>query len=513
MRVTSIQLQNFRSFVDTGVIALAGINVLIGANNAGKSTILRGLQQLQQGIGEPYADVRVGAGEARVDIGLDLDAPFIWKTPSIGSIAIGQSFSFVSKLTSTDRRSGSIAQEIRNPAVNWAQADLRLLATEPDHFVVPYLSKRKAVGYQQDIREQYVLSITSDVSNLAAKLSRLGNPSFPAHEKYVHACKAILGFVVTAIPSEQGQRPGIYITHEQTLPIDQLGEGVPNIVQFLANLAVSDGKLFLIEEPENDIHPQALKALMDLIIESSAKNQFVISTHSNIVVRHLCAVQDSLLYQIRVKNNSLPIESEITRVPDTTDARLVVLSELGYSLSDFELWDGWLVLEESSAERIIRDYLVPWFAPLLSRVRTISSNGVSKVDSTFEDLNRLFLFTHLTPTYRESSWVLVDGDDVGKEAITKLKLKFPTHSPDRFQALSKTAFEEYYPINFSAQVTEVLGIKDKNARRKAKKQLLNAVMAWLDADKERGISALKESACEVIDILLKIQGVLKASSS
>ena len=52
----------------------------------------------------------------------------------------------------------------------------------------------------------------------------------------------------------------------------------------LAEITLAKNKLFLIEEPENDLHPKALKALLELILESSASNQFVISTHSNTLI-------------------------------------------------------------------------------------------------------------------------------------------------------------------------------------------------------------------------------------
>jgi hypothetical protein len=50
--------------------------------------------------------------------------------------------------------------------------------------------------------------------------------------------------------------------------------------------------------------------------------------------------------------------STVREVPATREARIGVLRRLGYELSDFDLWDGWLILEESSAEVIIR-YLIP----------------------------------------------------------------------------------------------------------------------------------------------------------
>lgn len=506
MRVTGIRLENFRSFVDSGLIQLGKINVLIGANNSGKSSVLRGLHQMQNGLSDLFADVRVGTTEARIEIGLEDGGTGNNWNLDVNS----EPFKFMMVLQTTDRHSGN-SQSHLTLSSGIRHGNVTLQGMEPDHFIVPYLSKRKSVGYQEDVREGYVRTIAPNVSYLAAKLSRLGNPAFPAHSQYAVACKSILGFVVTAIPSGNGQKPGVYIDNTQTLSIEQLGEGVPNIVHFLSTLAVSEGKLFLVEEPENDLHPQALKALLDLVIDSAGRNQFVVSTHSNIVVRHLCSVPGSHLYRVRTKSKAdeFPVESEIELIPNSPDARLAVLSELGYSLSDFELWDGWLVLEESSAERLIRDYLVPWFIPALSRMRTISAAGVTKVDATFEDLNRLFLFTHLTPAYRKASWVLVDGDKAGKDLVEKMRKSYSDYPNDRFQTFSKPAFEHYYPRVFEEKVKEVLAIDQKEKRREEKRRLLLEVLNWLDADVERGKGALRESAMEVISFLNGIQGSLK----
>ena len=76
--------------------------------------------------------------------------------------------------------------------------------------------------------------------------------------------------------------------------------------------------------------------------------------------------------------NAVP-RSHIREVDATPAARIEVLRRLGYELSDFELWDGWLILEESSAEVIVR-YLIPWFVPRLARIRTVAAGGTSKVE-------------------------------------------------------------------------------------------------------------------------------------
>lgn len=288
MKVRSIRMRNFRSFVDSEEIQLDQINVIIGRNNTGKSSILRGLHHLQQGVPAAFGDVRAGGFEANIDISLQQVAG------SWGWCAqhAGEDSAFNLTIKSADRRQGSMEGRVTSatrPNVN--NTNVQLPNMEPDHFVVPYLSKRKATYYGEDVKEQYVKAVGADAQHLAAKLSRLATPAYPKHEAYANACYAILGFLVTAIPSPNGQSPGIYLPDGSTVHIEQMGEGVPNIVQLLTSLATSEGKLFLIEEPENDLHPSALKCLLDLIIEGSSRNQFVVSTHSNIVVRHLCSAQ------------------------------------------------------------------------------------------------------------------------------------------------------------------------------------------------------------------------------
>jgi predicted ATPase len=77
MRVTHLALENFRSFARLGSIKLDRINVIVGPNNAGKSSLLRALQLLQEGVvGNLTGDIRRGASAAIVTIGL-ADVPSI----------------------------------------------------------------------------------------------------------------------------------------------------------------------------------------------------------------------------------------------------------------------------------------------------------------------------------------------------------------------------------------------------------------------------------------------------
>lgn len=503
VRVKALEISNYRAFESVGPLEFGRINVLVGANNGGKSSLLHALHLLQQGSSWSPSDVRIGSqAGASINVVLSDVAghPILWK-PQMGQSDVSVTLNIGGGLST---------------GVNWGPNTSggfgQFPAEEPNHFVVPYFSRRKASGYNEDVRLRNAIAVDPSFHNLAARLARLGNPDFPSHEKYSDACREILGFVVTAIPSANGQQPGVYVSRDETIRVEAMGEGVPNIVGLLADLALAEGKLLLVEEVENDLHPTALKALLRLIVESSEVdgNQFVVSTHSNIVARHLASTADSRLFYVRTEGRGLPPLSVVNEVGPDPNARMAVLRDLGYELNDFNLWDGWIFLEESSAERIIRDHLIIWFAPQLAqRVRTMAADGNSGVEPAFDDFHRLIRFTHLEPAYRDRAWVLIDGDQGGLEIVARLRERYSgTWDLTRFRTFSQTNFEAYYPDRFDEARTAALAEPDKQARREKKRLLLEEVRTWIAGSPDEAKAEFEQSAAEVVAILRDISSEL-----
>jgi predicted ATPase len=499
MKIKTVKLEGFKGFDDSGAIEFGQITVLVGANNSGKSSILSAIGMMQIGGSWSADSVRIGHDNAVVTIELG-------EVRSHYGMVFGGADHF--SLRMSNGKSGQHLTGTQGSLVaNIPQVQNR----EPQHFIVPFLSQRKVSSYNQDIREDSVKSVTMDLSNLAAKLNRLSNSMFPRNEEYVRNCKSVLGFALTSVPAANGHLPGIHVKTSPltTISVDQMGAGVPNIAGLIADLTMADGKLFLIEEPENDLHPAALKALLSLIVESSKRNQFVISTHSHVVVSFLAGASDSFLYQTEIDPSCVPPRSSICRV-DSASERIRVLQELGYEFSDFGLWDGWIFLEESSAERIIRDYLIPYFAPELRLVRTFSANGVDAVGPKLDEFNRLMVFVHLSAQYKNKVWVRVDGDEPGRKLVGKLRSLYPEYRPDSFEVFRFENFEEYYPEHFAGKVVATLSLPH-NQKKAAKKELLDEVIAWLEKDKVQAKTALAKSAGEVIESLRKIERQLNGA--
>lgn len=379
-------------------------------------------------------------------------------------------------------------------------------AVEPENIIYPYLSKRKVGSFDQTVNLGVAAAVVDTLSNIFAKIDELREPMHPAHAEFNEACKSVLGFEISTFQGHAGKQAGLIVAHQEYIPLEEMGEGTSQLVGLIVRLCLAKGKIFLIEEIENDIHPKALKSLLKLIEKKSESNQFVISTHSNIVAKYLGSVPDSKVFQVSMTFQDRMPTSTIELVGDSPSDRRAVLEELGYELNDFDLWKAWLFLEESSAERIIREFLIPWFAPQLSGVlRTVSANGTSTVEPKFDDFARLFLFTHLEGVYLNRAWVILDGDEPGREIIELLRAKYKTWNPENFSTFPKPAFESYYPPRFNPEANEALAKKDKKERREAKRVLLEKVIQWAKEYPDESKEEFAYSAAEVIQVLNKLE--------
>lgn len=498
MKITAIELTNIRGFKKLPRTEFSKrINVFIGANNSGKSTILNSIFSLQRENVIASNDVTVG--EQTGEVKLYFEGNFM----SHGIFNSGSSYSLDPK---------------RKQRFLFNENGRRITSTstipeqEPNNLIYPYLSKRKSVIFSDQINEQNTNSVSGNFTNLFSKIDRLITPQFqPGNSQYIKACNDILGFEISTLASPNGKK-GVYFVHNQEhIPLVSMGEGVTNIIGLITDLCVAENKVFIIEEPENDIHPTALKSLLNFIIEKSDTNQFFVSTHSNIVMKYLGGSDDAKIFNIKseLTDPQRPklFISSLIEVPNNVDERIAVLENLGYEFNDFGLWNAWLFLEESSAEILIREWFIKWYTPnLINKLRTFSANSLSQIIPKFDDFNKLFVFLHLEPTYKNKVWVIVDGGEEEVKIIEELRSRYAKNgwNEDNFSQFSEHDFEHYYPNRFKDKVLSVLSETDKRKKREAKKSLLEEIKEWIASNEKVAKEEFKISAKLVIDKLKEI---------
>jgi predicted ATPase len=505
MKLRTLSIQGIKGFADKNSLVFSPyINIFVGQNNSGKSTILNSIFLLQSENALNPSDISIDSTTGYITIALEGVNNFISQT---GTSVFPESL--FDRVTFTFDRNNNAQKREMSTSNGTTFGFSKISNAEPNNLIYPYLSKRKVVSYEESVNLSSTNSVTGNFTNLYAKLNRLCNINHPNSLEYQEACKEIIGFPISTVASPNGQQGAYIINSFSNILLSSMGEGVPNLLGLIVDLCIAEDKVFLVEEPENDIHPKALKALLELIATKSINNQFFISTHSNIVTKYLGSVDQARIYKVSTSFNQktkAPL-SRVALVENEPSARLSLLEELGYEPFDFGQWKAWLILEESSAEIIIRDYLIPMFVPKLKNVlRSYSATSLSEVEPKFRDFNNLFVFIHLEQMYKNKAWVIIDSGEKETSIINELRERYEKAGWEsrNFLQFSQHNFECYYPKTFENKVTEVIAITDKSKRRNKKKELVEEVKQWANENPVQAKDEFAVSAREVIDILKNI---------
>ncbi len=301
MKIEAIHIRNVKSVSDSGLIELSPcMNVVLGPNNSGKSILINSLYLLQQDSLQPTVDIRLGETTAEVSCRLivtSTELATLVSTTESGEL-------HVTIRTLLGGQMGAPRRELTGSL----QANVGPFPSiEPRNVIYPFLSKRKVTGYDEVVDSNRTKQVTSNFQYLVSKIDRLSSPGYRHFEEFRQACIDVIGFPVDTIASANGHKIGLHIGDTEAIFLEAMGDGIPHLLALIADLCIATNKVFLLEEVEHDLHPKALKSLLDLIVRKSSTNQFVVTTHSNIVARYLGSIQCSRMFKVTVdRNKDLP---------------------------------------------------------------------------------------------------------------------------------------------------------------------------------------------------------------
>lgn len=383
----SVTIRRFKNLSDV-TIPLERVNILVGTNNSGKSSILQGVafavsiaqtSKLQgevttlspeQLIYTPLRDVSALAfgGDLKQSKQHAIEVEFHQET-------IDQQGQKIDSTTTVEVRRG----KNKNISVGIDGSDLKEKISSLDNQFAMYvpglagvpaaepyrtpaaLRKAAARGDANAVLRNILWSLRSDNDAwrlFSEHLSRVFpeivvNPKFdPNIDEYVD---------VTI------ERQGI------KLPIDAAGTGFLQTVQILAYTAKYKPKLLLLDEPDSHIHPDRQRQLIKLLSELAEQDDFqvIVATHS----RHLLEVPGAYFHWMS-QGSRVNIE------PDES-SRLRVLTDLGALDSGDRLKNGnidLVLLTEDSEQQLLKTLMIASGAEE-DQIQIWSYSGCTKIDA------------------------------------------------------------------------------------------------------------------------------------
>ena len=329
MKLSKLTISNYRSLLDDS-IELSDLNLFIGANASGKSTILDALRFLHEGVRTRGFREAVfhrggvnhlawkGREADRIELAVNLedeDRAYKWlvrlvKEGSYGfyveeEVSARRPKEPPDKLLESKRGDGwwwsgeksqgvVLKQDGMACALAAAAADASFPARDVAEFVgrwgffdpSPFLLRRDWTSVESGRLDPYG-------RNLGETLHAIGQSSPEVLAKIVAATREVVG-LPEEIETRESESDGrfYFLQNEPGLRyrVHQMGvsSGTLRVLALMtALLAAPETNLIGIEEPENYVHPTALSAFVQYLLNAQERTQLMVTTHSPLLLDYL----------------------------------------------------------------------------------------------------------------------------------------------------------------------------------------------------------------------------------
>ncbi|MFI9386130.1 AAA family ATPase [Kutzneria sp. NPDC052558] len=287
--VRSLRVEGFLSIREAEV-ELHPLNVLVGANGAGKSNFIRAIELMGR-IGRWDLGLYVGRAGGASKLLHDGSRRMLLE---MDAVDIG--YTAVLELTSEDslifssedvRGIGTLAAGHPESRMRPQVADYRPVFGHLNSFRAYHFhdtSSDAPVKLFTDVADNIVLH--DDGSNLAAILLRLRDADEPAYGRIVGAIRLVAPFFDDFVLDPEGNEDRIRLRWQQVgsdsvFSANQMSDGTVRFV-CLATLLLQPNRpgLVVLDEPELGLHPFAVIQLADLLRQAAIASQIVIATQS-----------------------------------------------------------------------------------------------------------------------------------------------------------------------------------------------------------------------------------------
>lgn len=547
MWIKSFALSNFKSFDATPITELdKHINILVGQNHSGKTTLLNALtlklapiphNSSKYRVGEPRAPASlldltfVMSGRELRDYLSGFDSQVTFPVPETWAReADGDPQKVLLRIFGLEEIGFTIRRQASPNGTGWQMLPhypSNNLEVSPPHFInfaraansvdfhVVQMSRGNgddaaitaanrlpsSIYYfdaQRTPSDTFAYGNTATLSpnaqNLPEVLALLQSRR-TEYYKFVMAVRRVLPAIkwVSVEASQQnGQQAQIRIwnleesqgRHDLTLPLSEGGTGVGQVLAILYVVLRSSGNIIVIDEPNSFLHPRAAKELIGILREDQT-NQYILSTHYPEIV---VAADPERYFVLRFKNEKTELERAVRS--DLLQARQT-LEELGSQLSDVFGADSVVWVEGPTEVQCFPLLLASSHKKATPNVALAALRNTGDLEgrhaSAIADIYRNLTTSHaIIPT---SVALCLDGDKANIANLRELKDAFGS-----VHFLPRRCYENYL-LNVRA-ICEILNALEYFKSRPTDSNTVEAWMLLHGSDPKYGAKELKPFSIE-----------------
>lgn len=489
MKLRRLRILGFQAFHDSGDIHFSdGVNLIVGQNNSGKSSLLRSMYPFipddrhrtaeawnQSSLPMPkveldiemtgleFRDAVLRRGRCAIPVppGKDITRygrRFIDRQNHLFRLSSISGYAhFVSDYPSTGEFAGDQSQQ-RNSCIAFAQngsiaMQASSLSVDDDipacvheswkNCMFFFNAERMSIGESE---YHFATRLSPDAKNLPAILFHLQGSYPTAFDKLNSHLRDIfpsVGHVRAGPKSDTHIEVRVWPTTNQTrpelsVPLNFSGTGISQVLSLLtAILTIEDG-IFLIDEINSFLHPAAVKSLIKIINSEYSRNQYIVSTHSPDVISSFMPTKLYLIYR-------KSFESFVKNIDISSLDNLKEISDhLGVSISDVFAADR-VIWVEGATEEICFPFILSLRGGFSLPSGTIFSSVLATSDFTRRRREREIVYeiysrlSAVTGPIVQSVRFSFDSEELNDEE----KEKMIRESHDRLRFLPRRHLECY----------------------------------------------------------------------
>jgi hypothetical protein len=256
MLLNSLHIKGFRGFTDFKVDGLGQVNLIIGRNNAGKTSLLEAVYLLTAGQGDPFLAINRGEDLAAAHMGL-FNRPPMHQQPT-GEIEIG-----------SDQETNPFSMKLKQSQIE--------ISRPPWGGTFQIGSSLGGVATTSPVLMEPGAKVAFDIVSLWNRIQFT-----PHHDALVDCLKLIIPNIIDVAIGNADLKPRARLQGENApVPLARFGGGATRLFHLACGLVLSAEKACLIEEIDNGLHHSVHARMWAFVLKVSKAYQIQVfaTTH------------------------------------------------------------------------------------------------------------------------------------------------------------------------------------------------------------------------------------------